>query len=183
MNDFIGIYPDALNAEMCDWYVEHMKNMNENTATLEAGFIINDKHIFREDTQFFLSNTDRKMNGELNQFLQEVVQQYRESYPILNDMQLVSYDNKMQTTKIGGGYHLWHCEQSMPEMATRVLTWSIYLNDVEEGGETEFLYQHKRIKATKGTVVIFPASFTHTHRGNPPLSNEKYIATGWFHLT
>jgi len=58
-------------------------------------------------------------------------------------------------------------------------TWMVYLNDVEEGGETEFLYQHKRLKPEQGTLVIWPASFTHTHRGNPPLSNDKYIVTGW----
>jgi hypothetical protein len=50
---------------------------------------------------------------------------------------------------------------------------------VQEGGETEFLYQHMRVKPEQGTLVIWPAAFTHTHRGNPPLSNEKYIVTGW----
>ena len=55
----------------------------------------------------------------------------------------------------------------------------VYLNDVEEGGETEFLYQQLKIKPSKGRVVIWPGSFTHLHRGNPPMST-KYIATGWF---
>ena len=183
MNDFIGVYPNALNEEMCDWYVEHMKSIHQDTAILKPNSFVNEKNILREDKQFLLSDTDRKMNIELHLFLKKNVEQYRNDYPVLNDLQLVSYNNKLQTTKIGGGYHIWHCEQFNPEVSTRVLVWSIYFNDVEEGGETEFLYQHKRIKARKGTLVIFPASFTHTHRGNPPLSNEKYIATGWFHLT
>jgi hypothetical protein len=55
----------------------------------------------------------------------------------------------------------------------------IYLNDVEDGGETEFIYQSTRVKPKKGTVVIAPSSFTHTHRGNPPLNGEKYIFTSW----
>ena len=55
----------------------------------------------------------------------------------------------------------------------------LYLNDVKEGGETEFLYQHKRYQPKEGTLLIFPAGFTHTHRGNPPISNDKYIVTGW----
>jgi hypothetical protein len=54
----------------------------------------------------------------------------------------------------------------------------VYLNDVDEGGETEFLYQQVKIKPKRGTVVIWPGGFTHLHRGNPPLKN-KYIATGW----
>ena len=59
-----------------------------------------------------------------------------------------------------------------------MLVWTIYLNDVEEGGETEFFYQSERVKPTKGTLVFFPASWTHLHSGNQTLSNKRYIATG-----
>ena len=55
----------------------------------------------------------------------------------------------------------------------------IYLNDIEEGGETEFLYQQKKIKPRRGMGAIWPGSFTHLHRGNPPMST-KYTLTGWF---
>ena len=61
-------------------------------------------------------------------------------------------------------------------------TFILYLNDVEEGGETEFLYYPKRIKPKQGTIILFPGSMTHTHRGNQTLSNEKYIITGWVEL-
>jgi len=54
-----------------------------------------------------------------------------------------------------------------------------YLNDDFEGGETEFLYQGVRVKPEKGKTVIFPASYTHVHRGNPPIGGTKYIATTW----
>ena len=54
-----------------------------------------------------------------------------------------------------------------------------YLNDVTEGGETEFLYQKCRFKPEKNTLLVWPSQFTHIHRGNPPLSNDKYIITGW----
>ena len=54
-----------------------------------------------------------------------------------------------------------------------------YLNDVEEGGETEFWYQKVKIKPKKGTVVMFPTSFTHKHKGHIPISNDKYIVNMW----
>ena len=54
------------------------------------------------------------------------------------------------------------------------------INDVEEGGETEFLHQHVRFTPKRGTVVFWPAAFTHQHRGNPPLKGTKYILTGWY---
>jgi hypothetical protein len=54
-----------------------------------------------------------------------------------------------------------------------------YLNDVQEGGETEFYYQNLKSKPKQGTMVIAPAGFTHTHRGNKPISGDKYIFTSW----
>ncbi len=54
-----------------------------------------------------------------------------------------------------------------------------YLNDIEEGGETEFYYQEKKISPKTGRCVIAPSGFTHTHRGNIPKSNDKYILTSW----
>ena len=53
------------------------------------------------------------------------------------------------------------------------------MNDNFDGGETEFLYQQRREQAITGDLLIFPAAFTHTHRGNPPLGGVKYIATTW----
>ena len=83
----------------------------------------------------------------------------------------------LQKTIPTHGYHVFHSENSELTNASRTLVWSVYFNDVEQG-ETEFLYQRQRIKPVEGRVVIFPGSFTHLHRGNPPL-NKKYIATGW----
>ena len=86
---------------------------------------------------------------------------------------------KIQKNQPGEGYHVWHCEQGDISSSPRLLLVILYLNTVEEGGETEFLYQHKRIPATQGTMIIVPGSFTHTHRGNPPLQGNKYIMNTW----
>ena len=51
----------------------------------------------------------------------------------------------------------------------------IYLNDVDEGGETAFFHQDLKIKPEKGKMVIFPPYFTHMHKGMCPISNDKYI--------
>ena len=78
----------------------------------------------------------------------------------------------------GEGYHFWHCENAAMKARNRILAFMVYLNDVTEGGETEFLYQKCRFKPEKNTMLVWPAQFTHVHRGNPPLSNDKYIITG-----
>ena len=95
---------------------------------------------------------------------------------------LYSIRQKLQKTDVAGGFHVWHYENGHIDSVHRMLAWTIYLNDVPEGGETEFLYQSERVKPVKGRTVIFPAGFMHTHRGNPPISNEKYILTGWFSI-
>ncbi|MBQ4832596.1 2OG-Fe(II) oxygenase [Pseudoalteromonas sp. MMG010] len=95
----------------------------------------------------------------------------------LGNIQAQKYDiNK-------GGYPYWHSEvypqPQHNEALHRVLLFMFYLNDVEEGGETEFYYQKRKIAPKKGTMVIAPGYFTHTHRGNKPISNDKYILTSW----
>lgn len=82
-----------------------------------------------------------------------------------------------------GGYPYWHCEhypkEPDAESLHRVLLWSVYLNAEFEEGETEFFYQDRKIVPQTGSVLIAPAGFTHTHRGNKPLGGAKYIATSW----
>jgi hypothetical protein len=82
-----------------------------------------------------------------------------------------------------GGYPYWHCElypkDASAETLHRTLLWTLYLNDGFEAGETEFLYQQRRVRPQAGTLLLAPAAFTHTHRGNRPRGGDKYIATSW----
>lgn len=81
----------------------------------------------------------------------------------------------------GKHYSVWHCENNGEKQhQKRHLVFMTYLNDVKYGGETEFLYQNVKVSPKKGKTLIWPASFTHTHRGIPAESEEKYIITGWF---
>ncbi|MFQ3248439.1 MAG: hypothetical protein ACI9O6_000241 [Glaciecola sp.] len=91
--------------------------------------------------------------------------------------------NAQKYTLGDGGYPYWHSEnypqQGSNDALHRNLLFMFYLNDVEEGGETEFYYQDKKISPKAGRMVIAPSGFTHTHRGNIPISNDKYILTSW----
>jgi len=82
-----------------------------------------------------------------------------------------------------GGYPYWHCEQypkrDNGEALHRAVLWTIYLNDGFEAGETEFLYQQRKVAPRTGSLLIAPTGFTHTHRGNRPQGGDKYIATSW----
>lgn len=82
-----------------------------------------------------------------------------------------------------GGYPYWHCElyprDAQGETLHRHLLWTVYLNDGFQAGETEFLYQRRKVAPRTGSLLIAPAAFTHTHRGNRPEGGDKYIATSW----
>ncbi|MFN8674567.1 MAG: 2OG-Fe(II) oxygenase [Candidatus Sericytochromatia bacterium] len=92
--------------------------------------------------------------------------------------------NMQKYDKGKGGYHHWHSEtypkkNDKSESLHRVLLYMYYLNDVKEGGETEFFYQNKKLNPTQGQLVIAPSGFTHTHKGCVPISDDKYILTSW----
>ena len=86
----------------------------------------------------------------------------------------------IQHYKPGEGYLNWHSERCVHLTHQRALTFMTYLNDVEDGGGTEFKYQGLRHNAKKGKTLIWPSDFTHTHRGQKSETQEKYITTGWF---
>ena len=81
------------------------------------------------------------------------------------------------------GYHTWHYEKSSSQNLERFITYMTYLEVPEKGGETEFLHQSLRMKPVVGKTLLWPAGFTHMHRGNPPLVGEKMYITGWFHTS
>jgi len=82
-----------------------------------------------------------------------------------------------------GGYPYWHCElyprDPNAETLHRHLLWTIYLNDGFAAGETEFLFQQRKVAPRTGSLLIAPTAFTHTHRGNRPEGGDKFIATSW----
>ena len=120
-----------------------------------------------------------RIGNEILPKVKPCVDEYLQAFAVLNKKKFLLHDIKLKHIPAGGGFHTWHYETGALEVAARQFVIQVYLNDDFEGGETEFLYQQRREKAVAGDVLIFPASFTHTHRGNPPLGGSKYIATSW----
>ena len=116
----------------------------------------------------------------LNIALKEYHQKYFESAAPM--MSIYDKDRyfKLQKYLPRDGYYVYHCENESSKNSDRVLAWMIYLNDVTDGGQTEFLNQKKKYQPRAGDMLLWPAYFTHTHRGIPSKSQTKYIATGWF---
>jgi hypothetical protein len=92
---------------------------------------------------------------------------------------------KLQKTIPGGGYHVWHSERGNRLELGRYVVFLIYLNSLEpeNAGETEFVRQELRVTPKENTVVFWPATYTHPHRGNPVYGDKaKYVLTGWLFI-
>jgi len=188
IENFILECDNFMSNEYCDDVIKYYENMNLAGFAASRHELQNlDSHIISDtNTAFHSSNVvDLQMTQDysshfLNTFWKQIYPAYTKKYSIIKEAEEHKiYAIKLQKTEIGEGYHRWHHENGSKVVSGRILTYIAYLNDVEEGGETEFLYYPKRVKAKKGKIILFPGCFSHTHRGNANISNEKYILTGW----
>jgi len=188
--DYIGFYENVFPEGLCRHIIQDFERFIENGYCGTRKSAENAQKHHKSDTFMFLNinnhhgNSFHNFHGEFTKDLiqgglQRCFDAYTNEYDILQGMILRSTCMKIQKTKPGEGYHAWHCEQGNPE-PNRCLVWAIYLNDIEEAGETEFLYQKMRIPPKENTAIIWPAGFTHTHKGNTVLTEDKYNLTGWY---
>ena len=191
IDNFIGVFDNALSKDHC----EELIKVYEDSVKLNYAISRKDmgKDKINVDNNLIFPNSKKHVNDQIffeaiQPSVQEFVnlawisyEEYAKKYGVLTSLASHRfYDSiKIQKTKPSEGYHVWHCEHDNRKNGSRLLLVMVYLNDVEEGGETEFLYQSRRIKPKQGTLVICPSGFTHTHRGNPPLTGDKYMINGW----
>ncbi len=166
--DFIGVWDNVIQKDFCNFIIDIIDTSTQ---------IVNRDNHYVQDQQLNLEAFNPKAAKHILDAVRLCLEEYVSWFPFLKEWNFHSSGCLLQKTIPTHGYHNFHSESGELTNASRTLVWSVYFNDVEQG-ETEFLYQKQRIKPVEGRVVIFPGSFTHLHRGNPPL-NTKYIATGW----
>ena len=185
--DFIGIWDNNVNENICkefikyyDWTIKHKYNTSPDTGDSA-------NHTTRADEAIFMSSASIQYPSSLCdhywECLKQCVEEYMKNYIIEIEGGLNSWVFKVHKVKEKQGYHKWHYESSEYEVRDRFLVYMTYLQAPPEGGETEFLYQSKRIDPVVGRTLIWPPGFTHKHRGNPPLKGEKIYLTGWFNMS
>lgn len=190
--DFIGVYDNMVSKEYCQELIEYFEWCMKNNRTHGRSSDSESEGLRKKDFSVGLNPldynsiafTDQQLTGFISEFNKgfwdEAWTHYRNTFQVLNEIpQYTIYTYKIQRTNPTGGYHVWHHENGSVNFSRRHSVYLLYLNDVEEGGETEFLYQSRRVEPVAGRCVVWPASWTHLHRGNPPLKGTKYIMTGW----
>ena len=190
LKDFIGIYDGYITQEECNKAIKLFEDQYAFDKTMNRQSFENASVLHKQDQQYFANGGNIKVwHTELRSMLVNfdiALKHYIESTGCghaFDTREFLYTGIKLQKTLPTEGYHVWHIEHGRGyENEGRALVYSIYLNDVEEGGETEFLHFSKRVKPEAGRIVIWPASFPYVHRGNPPLKGEKYILTSWMML-
>ena len=181
-NDFIGIYDNGEQwpnqvIDAVTWFI----NNYNTTKSKESGLSYFNRHRKRICTSKTLDfGEDYEPNKVIYYLVNEAKNQYVKTYPFLNKLKwrlcplynLQGYDGPEE------GYFSLHNEHS-GMYPYRMLAWMVYLNDAVSG--TEFPYQNKTVTPKAGRTVIWPAAWTHPHKGVTPNEGVKYIATGWFY--
>lgn len=115
--------------------------------------------------------------------IQSIVEAYRHYYNLDMFMpQLLMTEHfNIQKYPLNGAYHKIHADRGYGQQdRVRELVFMTFLNDVYTGGETEYMFYKFKVQPRKGLTLIWPAGWTHAHRGLPSPTTEKMICTGWF---
>lgn len=189
MDAFIRTYEGHWDEDFCDDTIEAF----ERNRKQGAGVVRNDDS--RKDYQLELhqpsayyevdmkeSNLSQRFFGGLVECVSDYITELNLK-DIFTDVYFKNMLVQRNDADTFESYSRWHCEVHSAEVGDRLLTYVMYLDDEAENNGTEFRYQKHVEKAKKGKLVLFPAGFTHVHRGSMITSGKKTIITGWVYLT
>jgi len=184
-HDYIEVYKNAFSKRECETIISYFERKPKNYGNITINGIGRfDTSVKRclqlEKPPTFSDNT--LISNILYTNLCKCLEKYKQKYPELNFIYKWKIDNNYNIQKYStpeDGYKSWHCEHGMDKeniTTQRVLAWMVYLNNAKSG--TEF-FRYPTINPGIGQCIIWPAFWTHTHRGVCPNQGIKYIATGW----
>lgn len=182
------------NTTICDDIISMFHKNIDKAGPGRVGYhsdLIVDKDI-KDSYDLSINPKEAVENEEYNvvkKYLDElkiIANKYIEKFPYCNEYSpwgINDYIN-IQWYKPNGGFKKWHTERNCATTphSSRHLVWMTFLNDVDDGGETNFFHQRIKIPPKKGLTIIWPADWTYTHKGLTSLSQDKYIITGWYNF-
>ena len=202
LNDCIYVNKNAISKYLCNNIIKMFEEQVDDKYEGVTASGLN-KNI-KDTTDYIIPRTNNKdveKWSKINAFLEdELNRNVKEYISILQSKLNVNEENSDRTFRLAPsdnvsttefmiqryiknkGRYIYHNDSQInwTEKKYRLITYIFYLNNVEEGGETEFWNEY-RIKPEAGKLVLFPASWLWPHRGMIPKSNNKYIITGWLY--
>jgi hypothetical protein len=174
-NPFIrGYYIDP---NICDRIFEESNN---NRSDFKSGI--------KEYDDYLLTCFDQSVYNPYIESLFSIIENYKKEFPVCYQSVMkwaLCSQIKIQRYQPGKYYSDWHCENvgsTDTINGQRHLVYMTYLNDLSDGGGTEFYSQKLTVKPEKGLTLIWPADWTHHHRGVVSNTEEKIIISGWWNF-
>lgn len=179
--DFFGIYDGALSPEFCRDVIERFENdprklkgkvgegayRPEFKGTTEIDFVETP-----EGWEDVVASVTRNLQHHLRLYMQKWARAFQSVELSHEGFRMARYDPGQQFS--------WHSD-NIGSTVTRVITAQWFLNTVEEGGATEFLWQGRAVEPREGRLMLAPVGWTFYHRGAPPHSGPKYIMITQLH--
>ena len=166
--------------KVCDDLIElyHSSKNEWDEGRVGRGLVMEE---FKKCTELQIQ-PDKLLKLSYTSHLNDCLEEYKKRYPFSDDV--YSYGittlSKIQHYKPGEGFYTWHMENDgRAGGENRHLVFMTYLNTLDDAG-TEFYYQKIKTPCHKGLTLIWPAGWTHTHRGVTNHISDKYIITGWY---
>ena len=184
--NFIGAY-NIENDSLCEKIVSFFEENKDLQSQGAVGDGIDEKIKKSTDITIYPNNLKEEKFFLFKDYLNSLnkcYQDYRETYPFLKKFITkvdLGYFN-IQKYLPGGHFAELHSERTSLQNLHRLFAWMTYLNDVDDGGTTDFDYFDIKVKPEKGKTLIWPAEWTHAHTGSILKSGKKYIITGWMHF-
>lgn len=183
LSDFYYIKDNALSNEFCEHCIDKFKHdENKIQGKTGSGLILDIKQSMDLNISSYddWKDEDDVFYNSLNAALYEYKNIHKDKILFLDCNDYTDSGYQIQET-IPGGFYSWHHDYFVENELSRILTYIWYLNDIDEGGHTEFIDGFK-VQPKTGTLLLFPSTWTYYHQGTPPVKNTKYICTGWIYF-
>jgi len=187
---YIYVNNNSLSPEIC----EEIINIFENDNTYKRKGVCGNKMNggvnpdIKDTTDYSITHFDPNFVDIFDLLYKELnysIKKYTESIDFDKYKHLDNYDYirgtcfQMQKYNKNIGKFEYHVDENtdIDTKENRIIVYLWYLNTVDIGGETEI--NNSIIKPTAGKLLLFPATWTYPHCGCKPISDDKYIITGW----
>jgi len=182
-DDLIHVNPNALSKKVCKDIIKRFKKddrKKQGATTLGLDLDVKkcvDLHISNlEDWKDIDNILFKSSDDNLKEYLDKI----KVDDKIFFNMDTLQDSGYLVKRYKPGDYFNWHSDRNYENGWSRVVACVWYLNDITEGGYTEFAHGRKIYPKT-GQLIMFPTSWTFPHRAVTPKVDTKYVITSFLY--
>jgi len=181
IKEFVKVFDDIVPAELCDRIIAEYSNDDQWSSAKVGNGKINDS--IRRVTSIKLDdpsslhknfNARQKILFDMSESIFFAVQKYKQIAPSMDSQSNSGYDLLRYKE---GDFYKEHTDSFL--ISPRHVSCSFHLNDDYEGGEFAFLNREFKIKAKKGSLIMFPSNFMFPHEILPVTKGTRYSIITW----